>query len=157
MYLGGHGSSPVGRLKGSARTLATCRIMIVDDDAMIREVLRQLVECFFERFVVVAEASNGDEAVRMAEEVTPDLIIMDVRMPVMDGIEATRRIKHDLGLHGVVITCTSFGWREIKESAMAAGAEYHIRKPFEIEQLERILNDAAASATQELVPWAVGE
>ncbi len=130
--------------------------MIVDDDAMIRDVLRQLVECFFEDFEVVAEASNGVEAVQSAHETTPDLIIMDVRMPVMDGIEATRRIKQDLGLPSVVITCTSFGWREIKESAMTAGAQYHIRKPFDMEQLDRVFREAAAIALHSFVPRAVG-
>jgi DNA-binding NarL/FixJ family response regulator len=68
------------------------RIVIVDDEAEVRRALRRLVE---ERTTlqVVAEASNGAEALTVVEAIQPDAVVMDVKMPVMDGVEATRRIK----------------------------------------------------------------
>ncbi len=67
------------------------RVMIVDDDETYRRLLRAMLERE-DDFQVVAEAADGNEAVELADEVNPDLIIMDVQMPSMDGFEATRTI-----------------------------------------------------------------
>jgi len=122
--------------------LGPCKLMIVDDEKAIRDVLSELIEVCLPDFKVVAEASNGLEAVARAQEVDPDVIIMDVRMPLMDGIQATRRIKQELGLRAVVVTSTSFSWSEIKESAFYAGADLHIQKPFDFERMESVLREA---------------
>jgi len=68
------------------------RIMIVDDHAMLREGMRNLLEQE-EDFELVGEACDGEEAIRVAEELTPDIIIMDIVMPKLNGVEATRQIK----------------------------------------------------------------
>lgn len=126
--------------------MVACRMMIVDDDAAVREVLREFVETCLDSIDVVAEASNGEEAVRKARQLEPDVIVMDVRMPVMDGIEATRWIKQDMGLPAVVITSTSFPWHEIREAAHHAGASFHVQKPFDLEQFGRVMKEAAEIA-----------
>lgn len=125
--------------------MAACRFMIVDDDPTMREFLRVMIEDMSESFEVVAEASNGYEAVCRAEEVNPDVIIMDIRMPVMDGVEATRCIKQDLGLRAILITATSFGWRDIEDLAYEAGASFHVRKPFKNEEIKHTLRQAVQS------------
>ena len=126
--------------------MAACGLMIVDDDPVIRGVLRELVEMCLEGFAVVAEAADGREAVALAARLDPDVIVMDIRMPVMDGIQATRRIKHELGLRAVVITATSFGRDEIQEAAFEAGAAFHVQKPFDLEELTRVLRESRAVA-----------
>ncbi len=68
------------------------RLLLADDHRMLREGLRRSM--IDEGFDVVGEASDGEEAVRLADELTPDVILMDVTMPEMDGVEATRQI-HD--------------------------------------------------------------
>lgn len=124
-----------------------CRLMIVDDDANLRGVLRDFVELLMDGFELVAEASNGQDAVRMAQALDPDVIMMDVRMPVMDGIQATRRIKQELGLRAVVVTFTSFPWSEIKDAARHAGASLHIQKPGDLHRIQDALNEARTILT----------
>src|SRR5690606_40667238 len=82
------------------------------------------------------------DAVRLAAETDPDVILMDVRMPLEDGIQATRRIKQELGLRAVVITSTTYAWNEIRYEAYRAGASLHLPKPFDLERLKRVLHDA---------------
>lgn len=121
-----------------------CRLMLVDDDPSIREVLREFVGLALEEFEVVAEAGNGRDAVEKAVQLKPDVILMDVRMPFMDGIQATRRIKRELGLGSVVITFTSYDWAEIKEQASGAGSAFYVRKPFDLEKVAEALHAARA-------------
>ncbi|MGG0720542.1 response regulator transcription factor [Robertmurraya massiliosenegalensis] len=68
------------------------RILIVDDHAHAREGIREILE-EFEDFLMIGEAKNGEEAVQLTEELLPDIILMDIKMPVMDGLEATKKIK----------------------------------------------------------------
>jgi len=66
------------------------RVIIVDDQALFREGLRTVLS--LQGIDVVGEAANGEEAVKLAERLAPDVVLMDLRMPVLDGVEATRRI-----------------------------------------------------------------
>ncbi|SEG79624.1 two component transcriptional regulator, LuxR family [Nonomuraea solani] len=98
------------------------RVLLVDDQALIRGGFRALLEAE-DDIEVVAEAVNGEQAVALALEHLPDVALVDVQMPVMDGIEATRRIAADERLSGVhVVILTNYGLDEYVYNALRAGA-----------------------------------
>ncbi|NJP91458.1 response regulator transcription factor [Nonomuraea sp. FMUSA5-5] len=98
------------------------RVLLVDDQALIRGGFRALLEAE-DDIEVVAEAANGEQAVALALEHLPDVALVDVQMPVMDGIEATRRIAADERLRGVhVVILTNYGLDEYVFDALRAGA-----------------------------------
>jgi DNA-binding NarL/FixJ family response regulator len=79
-------------------------LLIVDDHYLFREGLRNIIR-HWEDFEVVGEAGNGQEAVSMARELLPDIVLMDITMPVMDGLQATRQIARELpGTRVVILT-----------------------------------------------------
>lgn len=103
------------------------RVLIAEDEALIRLDLREmLVE---EGYDVVGEAGDGETAVHLAEQLKPDLIIMDIKMPIMDGLAAAERIAGER-LAPVVIL-TAFSQRDLVERARAAGAMAYLVKPFQ--------------------------
>ncbi|HYO17769.1 MAG TPA: response regulator [Dermatophilaceae bacterium] len=102
------------------------RVVIAEDEALIRLDLREMLEG--EGYVVVAEAGDGETAVRLAEEHRPDLIILDVKMPVLDGISAAERIV--AGRTAPVLMLTAFSQRELVARAREAGAMAYLVKPF---------------------------
>jgi response regulator NasT len=89
------------------------RVLIAEDEALIRLDLREMLE--EEGFEVVGEVADGASAVRLARELKPDLVILDVKMPVMDGIEAAEAISKER-LSGILIL-TAFSQRELVERA----------------------------------------
>lgn len=109
------------------------RVALVDDDALIREGLRMIIEQAGD-LEVVATAGNGEEALRVASEHRPDVMLMDVRMPVLDGIEATRRITDSDDAPRVIIL-TTFELDEYVFEALRAGASGFLLKRTEPEQL----------------------
>ncbi len=98
---------------------------MVDDDAGNRLILRELLET--QRLEVVGEASDGAEAVELAEKLLPDVVLMDVRMPVMDGIEATRLITGSVPRSRVIVL-TSHDDPALRRRAEEAGASAYILK-----------------------------
>lgn len=125
------GTPPVLTVNGAdvqetAGSQAT-RVLIAEDEALIRLDLREmLVE---EGFDVVGEVADGASAVRLARELRPDLVILDVKMPVMDGIEAAEQISNER-VCGILIL-TAFSQRELVERARRAGALAYLVKPFQ--------------------------
>ena len=103
------------------------RVLIADDSEFMRNLLREILEGEFE---IVGEAENGVEAVNMYDEHGPDLVMMDIVMPIRDGIEATTEIVED-DPNATVIMCTSVGQEEKMKAAIKAGAEGYITKPFQ--------------------------
>jgi DNA-binding NarL/FixJ family response regulator len=104
----------------------TTRVLIADDQALVRSGFRLIVETR-EDLEVVGEAENGDEAVRLTAELAPDVILMDVRMPVVDGIEATRRIVASESAARILVL-TTFDLDEYVYAAIRAGASGFLLK-----------------------------
>lgn len=109
------------------------KVALVDDDALIRDGLRMILEQA-DGLEVVATAENGQEAVRIATAYRPNVMLMDVRMPVLDGIEATRRITASEDAPRVIIL-TTFELDEYVFEALRAGASGFLLKRTEPEQL----------------------
>jgi DNA-binding NarL/FixJ family response regulator len=106
----------------------TLRIVVADDQALVRVGFRGIIEAT-DGFTVVGEAGNGKEAVEVARRTLPDVVLMDVRMPVMDGIEATRQITGAAGTGGVrTIILTTFDLDEYVYAALRAGASGFLLK-----------------------------
>ena len=102
------------------------RVLVAEDEALIRLDLKEMLE--EEGYAVVGEAADGAEAVRLAEELRPDLVILDVKMPVLDGISAAERIVAKR--IAPVVMLTAFSQRELVERAVEAGAMAYLVKPF---------------------------
>ncbi|MHB9145137.1 MAG: response regulator [Symbiobacteriia bacterium] len=124
------------------------KVLIADDHPMIREIVREYLELFPEEFHVVGVAVNGQQAVEMANRLGPDVVLMDVRMPVMDGIEATRILKAQ-SHPGLIITYTSFLYEPLHDLALQAGAVEHLLKPFELDELGQKIRDVVLRARSE--------
>ncbi|MBW1604706.1 response regulator [Streptomyces sp. JJ66] len=102
------------------------RVVIAEDEALIRMDLREMLE--EEGYTVVGEAGDGQRAVELAREHDPDLVIMDVKMPVLDGISAAEVIAGES--IAPVLMLTAFSQRELVERARDAGAMAYLVKPF---------------------------
>lgn len=117
-------------------------VLIADDQAMVRAGLRLILEAE-DDIVVVAEAENGEEGVRLARRETPDVVLMDVRMPVMDGLEATRQITEQV--EGTrVIVLTTFDLDEYVYGSLRNGASGFLLKDADGDQLVEAVRVIAA-------------
>lgn len=121
------------------------RILIAEDEAIIRLDLKEMLE--EEGIEVVGEASDGDAAIRLAKEHSPDLVIMDVKMPGMDGLTAAEKIRDEE--LGAVLILTAFSQRDLVQRAAEAGAMGYLVKPFQKSDLMPAI-DIAVSRYQEL-------
>ena len=117
------------------------RVVIADDHAVVRAGLAQLLTTFAD-VELVGAAANGDEAVSLSAERDPDVVLMDLEMPVLDGIEATRRIRAAQPEVAVVVL-TSFSDRERILSALDAGAAGYLLKDAEPDALAHAIRAAA--------------
>jgi two-component system, NarL family, response regulator LiaR len=132
------------------------RILVADDHAVVRSGLGALLMAN-EDFMLVGEANNGEEAVRLCERLQPDVVLMDLMMPVMDGVTATKIIREKW--NGVnVIALTSFKEKEMVEGALKAGAISYLLKTVTAGELENAIRSAmvgesrlSPEATQVLV------
>ena len=103
------------------------RVLIAEDEALIRLDLKEML--LEEGFEVVGEVADGASAVRLARELRPDLTVLDVKMPVMDGIEAAEAISKER--LGAILILTAFSQRDLVERARRAGALAYLVKPFQ--------------------------
>jgi CheY-like chemotaxis protein len=122
-----------GRVLGLAEGQPRCRLLIVEDQPENRLLLRKILNPLgFE----LCEAANGLEAVALFDQWHPDLIWMDIRMPVMDGLEAVRRIRASkAGADTKIIALTAHALEEESGPIMAAGCDGLVRKPFREQEL----------------------
>jgi len=102
------------------------RVVIAEDEALIRLDLKEMLE--EEGYVVAGEAGDGETAVGLAEALLPDLVILDIKMPRLDGVTAAERIAH--ARLAPVVILTAFSQRELVERARDAGAMAYVVKPF---------------------------
>jgi AmiR/NasT family two-component response regulator len=107
------------------------RVVIAEDEAIIRLDLKETLE--EEGYEVVGETGRGDEAVRLVRELVPDVVILDVKMPGMDGLAAAREI--NITRESAVLILTAFSQRELIEQARDAGALAYLVKPFQRSEL----------------------
>jgi DNA-binding NarL/FixJ family response regulator len=120
------------------------RLLLADDQALVRAGFRALLDAEPD-FTVVGEAADGAEAVRLAAELRPDVVLMDIRMPGLDGLAATARISADARLAGVrVLILTTFELDEYVFEALRAGASGFLVKDTEPVDLIRGVRVVAA-------------
>jgi two-component system, NarL family, response regulator DegU len=120
------------------------RLLLADDHTMLRESLRRTMEA--EGLEVVGEAGDGEEAARLAEELHPDVVLMDVSMPVLDGVEATRLISQRAPDVSVVML-TMHADQDVVARAIRAGAVGYLVKDCTTEQLVDTIRQAASGET----------
>lgn len=120
--------------------LKNIRVLIVDDHAVVRNGLGSFLSTY-DDFELVGEAKNGEQAVRMCEQCQPDVVLMDLVMPGMDGATATRLIRQKFP-HIQVVTLTSFKERKQVQSAIQAGAIGYLLKDISAEDLARAIRQA---------------
>lgn len=137
--------SPTPKDEQSHVPPVTTRVVIAEDEALIRLDLKEMLE--EEGYSVVGEAGDGETAVKLAQEQRPDLVILDVKMPVLDGISAAERIAGEK--LAPVLMLTAFSQRELVERARDAGAMAYLVKPFTKSDLVPAI-EMAVSRFQEL-------
>ncbi len=112
-------------------------VMVVEDFEDNRFMMRRLLEMSGYR---VLEAINGEEAVQIAERERPDLILMDLSLPLLDGLAATRRIRQSEDLREVpIIAVSAHDTADFHAQALAAGCNDYVTKPIDFDQLESLL------------------
>jgi DNA-binding NarL/FixJ family response regulator len=121
------------------------KVMIVDDHAAVRRGVQSILESFPE-WEFCGEATNGQEAVELAEELDPEIIIMDVSMPVLNGLEATRII-HGTHPKTKILLLTLHSSTELVRSAFRAGARGYVLKSDAENELMRALNVVVGEGT----------
>jgi two-component system response regulator NreC len=121
------------------------RVIVVDDHAVIRRGVQGILQAFPE-WELCGEAENGQEAIRLAEALKPDIIIMDVSMPELNGLEATRII-HNILPNTKILLLTLHSSTELLHSAFRAGARGYVLKSDAEQELVRALNVLAGNGT----------
>jgi DNA-binding NarL/FixJ family response regulator len=142
----------------------TTGVLVVDDQALLRTAFSSLIDAE-DDLEVVGEAGDGRQAVELAASLAPDVIVMDVRMPVMDGIEATRQIASDQGPSGArVLILTTFDLDEYVFEALRAGASGFALKSRPLDELLNAIRTVAAgeallapSVTRRLIAHFAGQ
>lgn len=138
------------------------RVMIVDDHAMVRRGLAAFLKTKVD-LELVGEASDGEEALEMCEQVQPDVVLMDLVMPKVDGTSATRAIR-ERWPHVQVIALTSFQEKKLVQEALQAGAISYLLKNVSVDDLAEAIRAACAGqptlapeATQALIQAAASQ
>ncbi len=123
----------MGEAKREDRT-----VLVVDDSGDIRELMRMMLQM---KNCSVVEAANGQEAVELAPQVRPRLILMDLSMPVLDGYEATRQIKAQDKTHNIpIVAVSAFCDMENRHKAVAAGCVECVSKPIDFRVIGDVVN-----------------
>ena len=133
-------AAPSGPGSATPRRNGAPRVVIAEDEAIIRLDLRELLE--EDGYEVVGETARGDEAVQLVRELAPDLAILDIKMPGLDGLAAARQVASER--LAAVLILTAFSQRELVEQARDAGALAYLVKPFQKSDLVPAIEIALA-------------
>ena len=124
------------------RAQVGCRVLVAEDIPDAAEMMRLMIECMGHQVLV---AADGVQAVELAEKFHPEIALLDLGMPRMDGYEAARRIRAALGRRVVLVALTGWGQEQDQRRAYAAGFDYHVTKPAEPDALESLIASAVDS------------
>ncbi|AQS10024.1 chemotaxis protein CheY [Clostridium saccharobutylicum] len=113
-----------------------CKILIVDDSPMIHALIKRALEN--DGFTICGSGKNGNDGVEKYKELSPDIVTMDITMPVMDGLEASKEIM-SINPKAKIVMLSAMGDEEIIETANQIGINYIIKKPFNKEELLDVL------------------
>jgi len=113
------------------------KVLIADDSTLLRDRLKGLLKNF-DSVYVVAEAENGAEALQLIRETDPDVAILDIRMPEINGIEVLKKIR-ETGSRPKIIILTNYPYKQYRERCLAEGADYFFDKNLDIEELTEII------------------
>lgn len=114
------------------------RVLVADDSLFMRQMLKEILPT--DQFVIVGEASTGEEAVRLYKELIPDVVTMDITMPDMDGITAVAKIK-EFDKKAKVVMVSAMGQKPMVQDALKAGAIDFIVKPFDRDRIVNTLSN----------------
>ena len=115
------------------------KVIIADDSALIRERIKNEIKLFHE-VIVCGEASNGKEALEMIIKINPDLVILDIRMPEMNGIEVLEKIR-DLHIKTKVCILTNYPYSQYKKMCLEKRVDYFIHKTEDFKKLKIVIAD----------------
>ncbi|MFA6583298.1 MAG: response regulator [Elusimicrobiaceae bacterium] len=128
------------------------KVLIADDEAVTRLTLAAALGKRFE----ILSAKNGIEALAMARQEKPDLILLDINMPAMDGLETLARLKAEKTNFAIIIMLTGENDLETADKALALGACEYVTKPFDAEKIRNLV-ECKLDSCQHDAPWKVNE
>ena len=114
------------------------RVLLADDEAHIRLLVKAIVGSM--GCEIVGEAANGKEALELFDQTAPDLVLLDINMPVMDGIAALKALRARSGKVAIVML-TSLASADVVDEVLEAGANYHLRKDLPVNELKQEIRD----------------
>ena len=122
------------------------RVLIVDDNNEYRRYLRQILEVQQDWMLLVGEASDGEEGVRLAQQLKPDVILMDIDMPGTNGLQATRRIKESLA-GATVLLLSAWDSEAYRQGAADCGADNYLLKTMPISEFLSVIRSVRPTKT----------
>jgi Response regulator containing a CheY-like receiver domain and an HTH DNA-binding domain len=122
------------------------KIVIADDSALWRDRIKSSFNGSYD-ISIVGEADNGNEALRLIRETEPDLAILDIRMPEMNGMEVLKNIK-EMKMKVKVCMLTNYAYPQYKKKCIEAGADYFLSKTEDFEEIETIVSDMLGDEVQ---------
>ena len=129
------------------------RVLLADDESHVRLFIKTIISSM--GCQVVGEATNGKEAIELFDQTTPDLVLLDINMPVMDGIAALKALRAKSEKVAIVMI-TSLASADIVEQCLDAGANYHLRKDLPVAELKQEIRDTWLAHMQDLRDAAGG-
>jgi len=123
------------------------RVLLADDESHVRLLVRTVVSSL--GYEVIGEAADGRKAVELFDTVSPDLVLLDINMPVMDGLAALRALREKSDTVAIIML-TSLASADVVEQSLQAGATYHLRKDLPVAELKEEIQEAWLAHLQDL-------